>query len=210
MPKPQIKMGTTIANYHQVILSPSAMLSPHATICGDVVLGAESSVFAGVQIRGDCEPVRIGARTNIQENACLHVSVGSKLSVGDRVTVGHGAILHGCTIEDNVLVGMGSIVMDDAVIASDCVVAAGSIVTQGKAFGPRTLIMGSPAKAVRTLTDEEVEAMVTVAADAYVDVARAMLGDGLMQHPPAGANVWPVPGMLDGAAADDMFVGALF
>ena len=210
MAKPQIKMGTTIANYHQASLSPSAMLSPYATICGNVFLGAESSVFAGVQVRGDCEPVYIGAKTNIQENACLHVSVGSKLTVGDHVTVGHGAILHGCTIENNVLVGMGSIVMDDAIIANDCVVAAGSLVTQGKVFEPRTLIMGSPARAVRELSGEEVEAMVTVAADAYADVARAMLNDGLMQHPSVGANVWPAPRILDDMAAGGMFMGALF
>ena len=206
----QIKMGTTISNYHQVRFAPNVMLSPQATVCGDVVMGAESSAFAGVQIRGDCEPVRIGAKTNIQENACLHVSVGSKLTVGDCVTVGHGAILHGCTIQDNVLVGMGSIVMDDAVIGSDSVIAAGSIVTQGKVFEPRSLIMGSPARVVRELTDEEVETMVTIAADAYVEVARAMLNDGLMANPPVGANVWPIPRMGDDFAAAGMVVGGMF
>ena len=191
MLKPQIKMGSAISDYHQAKLAPSVMLSPYATVCGDVTMGDESSAFAGVQIRGDCEPIRIGSNTNIQENACLHVSVGSKLTVGNCVTVGHGAILHGCTIEDNVLVGMGSIVMDDAHIASDCVIAAGSLVTQGKSFPPRSLIMGSPARAVRELSDEEVEKMVTVAAGAYVEVARAMLDGGLMARPPKGATVWP-------------------
>ena len=210
MTDPQIKMGTTISNYHQVRFGAGVMLSPQATVCGNVVMGAESSAFAGVQIRGDCEPVYIGAKTNIQENACLHVSVGSKLTVGNHVTVGHGAILHGCTIEDNVLVGMGSIVMDDAVIANDCVIAAGSVVTQGKVFEPRSLIMGSPARFVRELTDEEVEAMVTVAADAYVEVARAMLNDGLMATPPVGANVWPLPQAIDSMAAGGMIIGGMF
>ena len=192
MAKPQIKMGASITDYHQVKLDASAMISPHSTIVGDVRIGAESSVFAGVQIRGDCEPVRVGARTNIQENSCLHVSVGSKLVVGDNVTVGHGVTLHGCTIDDNVLVGMGSIVMDDAHIGRDCVIGAGSLVTQGKTFPPRTLLMGRPARAVRELTDEEIESMVTVAGAAYVDVARAMTAEGLMANPPESADIWPV------------------
>lgn len=209
MAKPQIKMGSAITNYHQVSFAPGVMVSPQATICGNVRLGQEASVFAGVQIRGDCEPIVVGSKTNIQENACLHVSVGSKLYVGNHVTVGHGAILHGCTIEDNVLVGMGSIVMDDAVIGNDCVIGAGSLVTQGKVFEPRSLIMGRPAKFVRELTDEEIETMVTVAADAYAEVARAMLNDGVMCNPPLGTNIWPVPRALD-SLAGGMMIGGMF
>ena len=210
MTNPQIKMGSSISSYHQANLAASAMLSPYATVCGNVFLGAESSVFAGAHIRGDCEPIVIGAKTNIQENACLHVSVGSKLYVGNNVTVGHGAILHGCTIEDNVLIGMGATVMDDAIIANDCLVAAGSLVTQGKVFEPGTLIMGSPAKAVRALTDEEIETMITIAAGAYIETARAMLRDGLMLNPPAGANVWPVPRASGDLAMGGMFIGGMF
>ena len=191
MAKPQIKMGSSITNYHQVKVAPDACLSPYATICGDVTLGKGASVFAGTQIRGDCEPITIGELTNIQENSCLHVSMGSKLTVGNRVTVGHGVILHGCTIDDNVLVGMGSTVMDDAHIGTNCLIGAGSLVTQGKDFEPGTLIMGSPARAMRKLTEEEIESMITVAADAYAEVARTMLANGLMEHPPADARVWP-------------------
>ena len=197
MAKPQIKMGSAIKDYHQVAFAPDVMLSPYATVCGRVDMGAGSSVFAGVQIRGDCEPISIGANTNIQENSCLHVSVGSRLAIGDSVTIGHNAMLHGCTIKDNVLIGMSATVMDDAVIASDCLVAAGSLVTQGKVFEPRSLIMGSPARAVRQLTDEEIEALITVAAPAYAEVARAMLADGLMFNPPVGANIWPLPNQSD-------------
>ena len=189
--KSQVKMGAKISDYHQVHIDESACLSPYATICGDVTIGAGSSVFAGTQIRGDCEPIVIGDMTNIQENSCLHVSAGSKLRIGNRVTIGHMAMLHGCTIDDNALVGMGSIVMDDAHIRTNCLVAAGSLVTQGKVFEPGTLIMGSPAKAVRSLTAEEIETMITVAADAYAQVARAMVADGLMAHPSAEAHVWP-------------------
>ena len=191
MPKPQIKMGVSIVDYHRASLDPTSMLSPSASVVGDVRIGADSSVFAGTHIRGDCEPIRVGKGTNIQENSCLHVSVGSKLTVGDNVTVGHGAILHGCTIEDNVLIGMGSTVMDDAHIAHDCIVGAGSLVTQGKTYPPRTLIMGRPARVARELTDEEIETMITVAGAAYVEVARAMTADGLMQHPSNDATVWP-------------------
>ena len=192
MAKPQIKMGVELTDYHQVELAESTCLSPHATVVGDVKLADGVSVFAGTQIRGDCAPIRVGAGTNIQENSCLHVSVGCPLTVGANVTVGHGAILHGCTIEDNVLVGMGSIVMDDAHIGRDCVIAAGSLVTQRKEFAPRTLVMGNPARAIRELTDEEIESMVTVAGQAYRDVAHAMLSDGLMAHPPQNAHIWPV------------------
>ncbi len=206
MAKPQIKMGASITNYHMVKASAGAMLSPQSTICGDVFIANDTCVLAGTQIRGDCEPIYIGAETSIQENCSLHVSVGSKLTIGNHVTVGHGAILHGCTIEDNVLVGMGSIVMDDAIIGRDCVIGAGSLVTQGKVFEPRSLIMGSPARAVRTLTDEEIEAWVTIAADAYVEVARTMLADGLLVHPPVGTNIWPMPRLSDGS----LFVGGMF
>ena len=210
MAEPQIKMGASISNYHQVKFAPSVMLSPQASVCGDVFVGAESSLFAGAQVRGDCEPIYIGSKTCIQENACLHVSVGSKLTVGNHVVVGHNAILHGCIIEDNVLVGMGAIVMDGAIIANDCVIAAGALVTKHKVFEPRSLIMGSPAKVVRTLTDEEVEMWITVASDAYVDAARAMLADGLMFNPPPGTNIWPLPRTADNLAAGGMFIGGLF
>lgn len=194
MTKPQIKMGSAITDYHQVKMAPNVCLSPHAGICGDVTLGAECSVFGGVQIRGDCEPIVIGAKTNIQENSCLHVSMGSKMVIGERVTVGHMVMLHGCTIEDNVLVGMGSTIMDDALIGHDSIVGAGSLVTQGKSFPPRSLIFGRPARLVRELTDEEIETMVTVAADAYYEVACAMVSDGVMLHPPSDACIWPVEG----------------
>lgn len=209
MAKPQIKMGTGIVNYHQVKLATNTMLSPYCTIAGNVTIGPDSAVFAGTHIRGDCEPIVVGSKTNIQENSCLHVSVGSKLFVGDHVTVGHGVTLHGCTIEDNVLVGMGSIVMDDAVIGRDCVIGAGSLVTQGKVFEPGTLIMGRPARAVRKLTDEEIEMWVTVAADAYVETARKMTSDGVMVIPPIGTDIWPAPRMFD-SLAGGMFLGAAF
>ena len=156
MPKPQIKMGTAITNYHQVRFAPNVMLSSHATVCGNVTIGAGTSVFAGTQIRGDCEPIVIGSNTNIQENSCLHVSMGSKLTIGDSVTIGHNAVLHGCTIEDNVLIGMGAIVMDNAVIEDNCIVAAGAVVTQGTKTEPGGVYAGCPAKRIKD-TDERLQ-----------------------------------------------------
>lgn len=203
-------MGASISNYHQVKLHPSCRLSPYGSICGDVTMGPNTTLFAGAHVRGDCEPIVVGAGSNIQENACLHVSVGSPLTVGADVTIGHGAILHGCTIRDNVLIGMGSTVMDDAVIESDSVVAAGALVTQGKRFPPRSLIMGSPARAVRELTDEEIEAMITVAAPAYREVSTNMMADGVMLAPPVGATVWPTPGAFGSPVGAGMFVGGMF
>jgi carbonic anhydrase/acetyltransferase-like protein (isoleucine patch superfamily) len=132
------------------------------------------------------------------------------MTIGDHVTVGHGVVLHGCTIENNVLVGMGSTIMDDVIIANDCLVAAGSLITQGKVFPPRSLIMGSPARVVRELTDEEIETWITVASDAYVEVARAMTLDGVMANPPMGTNIWPLPRMFDSLAAGGMLVGGMF
>ena len=208
--KPQIKMGASITDYHQVRLAANVMLSPFASIIGNVSVGSNSSAFAGAHVRGDCEPITIGEKTCIQENACLHVSVGSKMTIGNCVTIGHNAVLHGCTIDDNVLVGMGSIVMDDVHIGRDCVIGAGSLVTQGKTFEPRSLILGSPARCVRTLTDEEIESMITVAADAYVEVARRMTADGLMMTPPAGANIWLGAANTGNPFAGGLAMGALF
>ena len=186
------KLGAVMADYHQVKLDPTARLSPYCSIVGDVEVGPEVSVFAGSHIRGDGSPIRIGAGTNIQENCCFHVSGGYALSIGENVTVGHGAIVHGCTVEDNVLIGMGSIVMDGARIASNSLVAAGAIVTEGKEFPPGSLIMGVPGRAVRTLSEEEIALMITLAGKDYVTESASMVANGLLEHPPAEARIWPV------------------
>lgn len=186
----QSKVGRIMSDYHSVRIDESAFLSPACTIIGDVAIGAQSAVFAGTQIRGDGEPIRIGDMSNVQENCCLHVSGGFPLTLGNRVTVGHGAILHGCTIDDNVLVGMGAIVMDGAHIESDCLIAAGALVTQGKHFPAGSLIMGSPARTVRMLTQEEIEFQITHAAPDYRQVAQAMFEEGLFVHPPRNTDIW--------------------
>jgi len=127
-----------------------------AKVIGEVEIGAKSSVWFNVVIRGDVAPIRIGTETNIQDNAVIHGTWNkAAVTIGKRVTIGHSAILHGCTIEDQCLIGMGSIVMDGAKIRENSIVAAGSLVTEGSEFPSGMLILGRPAKAVRPLTKEE-------------------------------------------------------
>lgn len=187
------KMMLATPSYSQVELDPTCRLSPYASIIGDVAVGPESSVFAGAHIRGDADSIRIGARTNIQENCSLHTSGGSPLAIGDGVTVGHGAIVHGCTIDDNALIGMGSIVMDHAHIGEYSLVGAGALVTEHKEFPPRSLIIGAPARAVRTLSDAEIDELVVKAAAGYVDVTAEMVREGVLTYPDAGERIWSTP-----------------
>ena len=133
----------------------TAYIAPNATIIGDVVIGEHASVFYNVVLRGDLNRITIGARTNIQDNCVLHVDADAPCTLGDDVTVGHHAMLHGCTIGNRVLVGMGSIVLDDAVVEDEVVIGAGSLVPPRKRLKSGFLYMGSPAVAVRELTDAE-------------------------------------------------------
>ncbi len=157
----------------------SAWIAPSADLIGDVRLGASASVWFGAAIRADNTPILIGARTNIQEGAVLHSDPGSPLTIGTGCTVGHRAILHGCTVGNDVLVGMGATVLNDAVIGDGCLIGAGALVTEGKVFAPDSLIVGSPARAVRPLSPEQI-ARLRVAADGYVARARAYAA-GLMR-----------------------------
>lgn len=131
-------------------------VAPGAHLIGEVTIGADVGIWFGAVVRGDNEPVSIGAETNIQDNAVLHSDWGAPLTIGAGCTIGHAAIVHGCTIGDNVLVGMGATVLNHAEIGADSLIGANALVTEGKSFPPRSLIVGSPAKAVRDLTDEEV------------------------------------------------------
>ncbi|MEH3036901.1 MAG: gamma carbonic anhydrase family protein [Sphingomonas adhaesiva] len=150
---------------------PTAWVAPSADVIGDVVLGEEVGVWFGAVIRGDNTTIPIGARSNVQEGAMLHSDPGSPLTVGEDCTVGHHAILHGCTIGNRVLIGMGATVLNNAVIPDDCLIGAGALVTEGKTFPPRSLIIGSPAKAVRELDDAAVAGL-KISAAHYVRNAR--------------------------------------
>lgn len=133
------------------------ILLPGARVNGGVTMGPGCSVWFNAVIRGDEAPITIGENTNIQDNATLHTSYGHPMKVGSGVTVGHNAILHSCTVGDNCLIGMGSIVLDDAVIGRDCVVGAGALVTKRTVIPDGSMVLGSPAKVKRALTPEEIE-----------------------------------------------------
>jgi carbonic anhydrase/acetyltransferase-like protein (isoleucine patch superfamily) len=153
-------------------LGRDVFVADTASVIGDVHLGDDAGVWFGAVLRGDYFPIRVGARTNIQDNSVVHITAGTAATIiGDDVTIGHAAIVHGCTIGDRCLVGMGSIILDDAVIGSDSFVAAGSLVAPGKVVPPRSFVMGRPAKVVRPVTDDDI-AWIRSATDGYVRYAR--------------------------------------
>ena len=150
------------------VIDPSAYVDVSAQVIGDVTLGAESSVWMNVVIRGDVHRIRIGARTNIQDLTLIHVMRDTFPTViGDEVTVGHSAVIHGTTIEDRVLIGMGAVLLNGVHIGHDSIVAAGTLLTEGTVIPPRSLVMGRPGKVKRALTDEDV-ADIRWYADNYV------------------------------------------
>ncbi len=142
-------------------------VAPDAQVIGDVRIGEDVSVWFGAVIRADNEPILIGARSNIQDLSVLHSDPGSPLTIGEGVTVGHKVTLHGCTIGDNSLIGIGAIILNRARIGANCLVGAGALVTEGKAFPDGVLIMGAPARVVRELTAEQIEGLKR-SADHYV------------------------------------------
>lgn len=136
-------------------VAPSAWIAPGAQVIGSVVLGARSSVWFGAVLRGDNDRIVVGAGSNVQENAVLHTDAGILLTVGEDVTIGHHAMLHGCTVGDGALIGIRAVVLNRAVIGRECLVGAGALVTEGKTFPDGSLIIGAPAKVARALTPEE-------------------------------------------------------
>jgi carbonic anhydrase/acetyltransferase-like protein (isoleucine patch superfamily) len=152
-------------------IAVDAWVAPSADLIGDVRLAELASVWFGAVIRADNTPILVGARSNIQEGAMLHSDPGVPCTVGEDVTVGHHAILHGCTIGDRVLIGMGATVLNRAVIGEDSLVGAGALVTEGKEFPPGYLIVGSPAKAIRPLDDMQ-KAMLRMSAALYASKQR--------------------------------------
>lgn len=149
-------------------IAEDAFVAPTATVVGDVHIGAESGIWFGVILRGDVNRIRIGRRTNLQDGTIVHVTSGTHpTTLGDGVTVGHGAKLHGCTIADGCLIGIGAIVLDGAVIGEASMVAAGSLVVPGTVVPPRSLVVGSPARVKRALTETELQQLRTLA-DRYV------------------------------------------
>jgi carbonic anhydrase/acetyltransferase-like protein (isoleucine patch superfamily) len=158
-------------------IDPSVFIAPNASLLGQVTIGPEASVWFGVVIRADLAPITIGRATNIQDNSVLHVDAGKPVILGDHVTVGHRAIVHGATVDDRTLIGMGAIVLNGAVIGAESVIGAGALVTERAVIPPRSLVLGVPGKVVRPVTEKEL-AYITHAWSAYVEYARQYLAEG--------------------------------
>ena len=140
-------------------IDKSCFIAETASVVGEISIGENSSVWYGAVIRSDMEKTILGSYTNIQENSTVHNDNGFPTIIGDKVTIGHNCIIHGCTIKDNSLIGMGSIILNGAVIGENTIVGAGSLVTQNKVIPSGVLCMGSPAKVVRELTEEEIKSL---------------------------------------------------
>ena len=155
---------------------PTAYIDDSAQVIGDVEIGEESSVWMVVVIRGDVHRIRIGRRSNVQDGTVIHVMRETHATtVGDEVTIGHAAVIHGCTIEDQCLIGMGAILLNGAHVGRDSIVAAGTLVVEGMEIPARSLVMGSPARLKRSLTDAEV-AEIRMYADRYVQYRLDYMG----------------------------------
>jgi len=160
---------------------PTAFIDDSAQVIGDVEIGEESSVWMAVVVRGDVNAIRIGRRTNVQDGTIVHVMIDTHpTTIGDNVTIGHGAVVHGCTIEDQCLVGMGAILLNGAHIGAQSIVAAGALVTEGMKVPAKSLVMGSPAKVKRLLTHAEV-AQIQGYADRYVGYRLGYMDGGAGQ-----------------------------
>ena len=146
-------------------LDASVFIDQSAQVIGDVTVGAESSIWMNCVVRGDVHRIRIGSQSNVQDGTIVHVMRDTHpTTIGDRVTIGHGAIIHGCTLEDRVLIGMGAIVLNGAVVGSDSIVAAGTLVPEGMVIPPRSLVMGSPGKVRREVSENEIAMILDLAA----------------------------------------------
>jgi len=156
---------------HVPEIDASAYVADTASLIGKVTVEANASVWFGVTIRGDNERITIGANSNVQEGTVMHTDMGYPLTIGSNVTIGHQAMLHGCTVGDGALIGIQAVVLNGAKIGKGCLVGAGALVTEGKEFPDHTLILGSPAKAVRTLTEDDLRRL-QANADGYVERGR--------------------------------------
>ncbi|MDP3799284.1 MAG: gamma carbonic anhydrase family protein [Polaromonas sp.] len=160
------QLGDSAPTIHE-----SAWVAENAQVIGRVTLGEGSSAWFGAVIRGDMDTITVGRGSNIQDNSVLHADQGVPLTIGDHVSVGHQVMLHGCTVGDGTLIGIQAVVLNGAKIGKNCLVGAGSLVTEGKEFPDGSLILGSPAKAVRQMSPEQIEGLKAIAQH-YVDNAR--------------------------------------
>ena len=168
---------------NNVTMHPEAYLSDSCWIVGDVRLGYHAVIFHGASLRGDSNYIEIGAESNIQELCILHESPDAPIIIGEHTTVGHGAILHGCTIGDNSLIGMNAVVLDRATIGNNCIVAAGAVVSEGMVVPDFSMVAGVPAKIKKTITQADVERIIEPLSEDNLNEAANLLEAGLMFHP---------------------------
>ncbi|MBK6638327.1 MAG: gamma carbonic anhydrase family protein [Rhodocyclaceae bacterium] len=157
-------------------LGSGAWIADNATVIGDVRLGDNASIWFSAVLRGDNDPISIGKNSNIQDGSVLHTDIGAPLTVGENVTVGHMVMLHGCTVGDGSLIGIKSVILNRAVIGKSCLIGANTLIPEGKVIPDRSLVMGSPGKVVRELTDQEVASLAMSAAH-YVENAKRYATD---------------------------------
>lgn len=175
-------MSVSADDSPKLVIDPTAFIAPGAAVLGDVAIGKESSVWYHSVIRGDMAPITIGEQTNIQDLSVLHVDVDLPCVVGSRVGVGHRAILHGCTVEDDCLIGMGAVLLNGVRIGAGSVVGAGALLTENFAVPPGSLVLGVPAKVVRDV-DEELRVRIGETARHYLELARLHKSGKVQNHP---------------------------
>ncbi len=161
-----------VTEFRPELVSASAWIAPNATVVGNVHLAAQCSIWFGAVLRGDCEEILIGEETNVQDLCCIHGDPGFACRVGNRVTIGHAAIVHGATIDDESLIGMRAVLLNGVQIGEHCIVGAGALVTERKVIPPRSLVVGAPARVIREVTDEEVE-QIRKSARSYAEAGAA-------------------------------------
>ena len=176
-------MIRSLGDREPLIDSRGSFIAHNATVIGDGRVGAESSIWFNWVLRADQDRIEIGRRSNIQDASVLHVDPGFALTIGDNVTVGHKVMLHGCTVDDEVLIGIGSTILNGARIPSHCVIGANALVTENKTFPAGSLILGAPAQVVRELSDDEIQG-IGRSADHYVENARRFLEAGFDEREP--------------------------
>ena len=156
------------SQYHPELIAEGVFIAPGAVVLGNVRIGAQGSVWYNAVLRGDTDLISIGPRTNVQDGVVIHVDAGMPCLIGAGVTIGHRAVVHGALVEDDVLIGIGAIVLSGARISHECIIGAGSLVTGHSVIPPRSLVLGVPGRVVRSLTDEEVQSIHT-AAEHYME-----------------------------------------
>lgn len=159
---------TVDLKFHPELLEQPCFIAPNATVVGHVQMGAQTGIWYGAVVRGDCEQIRIGRQTNVQDLCVIHADSGYPCVIGQRVTIGHAAIVHGAQVDDDVMIGMRAVVMNGAKIGAGSIIGVGAVITEGKQIPPNSLVLGMPGKIVRACTDTDVE-RVQHACRHYVD-----------------------------------------